>query len=89
MSYITNWVGKRKLEYMVRDFENGVMVATIHPQVSGRDHRSMGLEKWIDQLLDENVKFERVDVVVERFLNGLEYGAYRPGIGEDCGFGRS
>jgi peptidoglycan/xylan/chitin deacetylase (PgdA/CDA1 family) len=37
-----NWTADAA--YMLRDFEEGVMTVTLHPQVSGRGHRLLALE---------------------------------------------
>jgi len=69
-----NWMGD--VDYMLRDFKNGVMVATVHPQVIGRGHRFLGLEKWIDQVLEKGATFARIDEVTAKFLEGHEFGKY-------------
>lgn len=71
-----NWT--EDVRYMLRDFSDGVTVATIHPQVSGRGHRLLGLERWIDGLLDMGLQFSRMDAVAEEFLGGREFGRYTP-----------
>jgi peptidoglycan-N-acetylglucosamine deacetylase len=71
-----NWTGD--VDYMLRDFNNGILVATIHPQVSGRGHRLLGLENWIDGLIDKGVQFARMDEIAEAFLTGTKFGLYEP-----------
>ncbi|MEH7123093.1 polysaccharide deacetylase [Bacillus sp. JJ1503] len=71
-----NWTGD--VEYMLRDFQNGVLVATFHPQVSGRGHRLLGLEKWIDSLIEKGIVFSRLDSIADSFLNGIEFGVFDP-----------
>ncbi len=71
-----NWDGD--IEYMLRDIENGVLVATFHPQVSGRGHRLLGLEKWIDSLIEKGIVFSRMDNIAASFLNGTRFGIYNP-----------
>jgi len=75
-SVFENWLGD--VEYMLRDFENGLLVATIHPQVSGRGHRLLGLENWLDSLIDKGIAFSRMDQVAELYLEGYEFGKYKP-----------
>jgi peptidoglycan/xylan/chitin deacetylase (PgdA/CDA1 family) len=65
--------------YMLRDFENGVATATFHPQVIGRGHRMLGLERWVDELSRMGVAFDRLDRVAEQFREGRAYGKYSPG----------
>jgi peptidoglycan/xylan/chitin deacetylase (PgdA/CDA1 family) len=64
--------------YMERDFAEGVAVITFHPQVSGRGHRLLALERWIDQLAGMGLRFERCDVVVQQVRDGHVFGRYRP-----------
>lgn len=65
------------IRYMVRDIEDGVCVLTFHPQVIGRGHRLLGLERFLDQLVDLGVAFERLDAVCQRFKSGRKYGGSR------------
>lgn len=71
-----NWNGD--IDYMLRDYQNGVLVATFHPQVSGRGHRLLGLEKWLDGLLEKNIVFARMDHIAESFSRGDKFGIYHP-----------
>lgn len=71
-----NWTDD--VRYMLRDFEDGVVVATFHPQVTGRGHRILGLEAWIRTLQDLGVQFARLDHIAEEFLRGRRFGRYRP-----------
>ncbi|MDQ0189363.1 polysaccharide deacetylase [Alicyclobacillus cycloheptanicus] len=75
-SVFKNWTAD--LEYMIRDFEDGVCTITFHPQVIGRGHRLLGLERWLDQLADMGLTFERMDIVAEAFAGGREFGIYQP-----------
>jgi len=74
-----NWV--EDVAYMVRDFDDGVVTMTFHPEVTGRGHRLLGLERMIDRLFALGVRFERCDRVVAQWLAGRAYGAYRPAAG--------
>lgn len=67
------------LRYMLRDFVDGVLIVTFHPQVIGRGHRLLGLERWLDELARLDVAFDRLDRVSEQFLSGRSYGRYSPG----------
>ncbi|MEJ7871899.1 MAG: polysaccharide deacetylase [Rubrobacteraceae bacterium] len=71
-----NWTDD--IAYMLRDFTGGVLVVTFHPQVIGRGHRMLGLEKWLDELARMGVEFGRMDSVAERFLAGQALGEYSP-----------
>jgi peptidoglycan/xylan/chitin deacetylase (PgdA/CDA1 family) len=74
-----NW--REDVAYMLRDFEDGVVTLTFHPEVTGRGHRLLGLERLVDALADLGVVFARMDAVVERWLGGRAYGIYRPQAG--------
>jgi peptidoglycan-N-acetylglucosamine deacetylase len=71
-----NWTDD--VAYMLRDFTDGVLVVTFHPQVIGRGHRMLGLERWLDELAQMGVQFGRMDAVAERFLAGQALGEYSP-----------
>jgi peptidoglycan/xylan/chitin deacetylase (PgdA/CDA1 family) len=64
--------------YMLRDFDNGVVVVTFHPQVIGRGHRLLGLERWLDRLADLPITYARLDTVAAAFKAGTPYGVYDP-----------
>ena len=74
-----NWL--EDLRYMVRDYDDGVCVITFHPQVIGRGHRLLGLERFLDAAAELGVEFDRLDRVAEKFRAGRAYGVYRPGSG--------
>jgi peptidoglycan/xylan/chitin deacetylase (PgdA/CDA1 family) len=71
-----NWTDD--LVYMLRDFEDGVAVVTFHPQVIGRGHRLLALERWLDELGRMGVAFARCEDVARQVLTGRAYGTYRP-----------
>ncbi len=71
-----NW--RKDVDYMLRDFKNGVLVATFHPQVSGRGHRFLGFEKWVDYLIDQGIDFKMMKDVANEFNNGVKFGEYSP-----------
>jgi peptidoglycan/xylan/chitin deacetylase (PgdA/CDA1 family) len=71
-----NWLDD--VRYMLRDFDDGVCVITFHPQVVGRGHRLLGLERFVDQLCELGVQFDRMDHVAEQFRAGRRYGVHRP-----------
>jgi peptidoglycan-N-acetylglucosamine deacetylase len=70
------WIDE--LHYMLRDFENGVVTYTCHPQVIGRGHRMLGLEAWLDELAMLDVRYCRVAEVAAEFSSGVDFGVYRP-----------
>lgn len=67
-----------ELRYMLRDFENGVVTFTCHPQVIGRGHRMLALERWLDEIATLDVRYRRVEEVVAEFSGGEKFGVYRP-----------
>lgn len=75
-SVFNNWLDD--IQYMTRDYDQGVAVVTLHPQVIGRGHRLMGLERWVDQLIDMGVEFARMDRVVQSFRDGDFKVTYSP-----------
>lgn len=74
-----NWTDD--VAYMLRDFTDGILVVTFHPQVIGRGHRMLRLERWLDELSQMGVAFDRLEGVAEQFLKGRSYGEYSPRCG--------
>lgn len=62
------------VRFMLRDVEDGVCVITFHPQVIGRGHRLLALERFVDRLVELDVAFSRCDEVAAQFKAGREYG---------------
>lgn len=56
------------VRYMVREEPGGVCVITFHPQVIGRGHRLLGLERFLDGLDRLGVSYARCDAVAADFL---------------------
>ncbi len=71
-----NW--RDDVAYMLRDFEDGVVTLTSHPEVTGRGHRLLGYERLVDEIRQMGVTFSRMDTVAEAFRAGRAYGQYRP-----------
>jgi peptidoglycan/xylan/chitin deacetylase (PgdA/CDA1 family) len=71
-----NW--RDDVVYMLRDFQDGVVTLTSHPEVTGRGHRLLGYERLVDELRDLGVSFARMDTVAQAFREGRQYGRYRP-----------
>jgi peptidoglycan/xylan/chitin deacetylase (PgdA/CDA1 family) len=55
--------------YMVQTEEEGVLTYTFHPQVVGRGHRMLMLERLIEELKALGATFARMDEVAERFAH--------------------
>lgn len=45
------------VDYLLREVPGGVCVLTFHPQVVGRGHRMLGLERLLDACLERPVRF--------------------------------
>lgn len=70
---IDNWVGE--VRYMTRYVTDGVCTITLHPEVMGRGHRMLGLERFIAEARDLGVEFARQDTVAAQVAAGRCYGA--------------
>jgi peptidoglycan-N-acetylglucosamine deacetylase len=53
--------------YMVQTEEEGVLTYTFHPQVVGRGHRMLMLERLIEELKELGATFARMDEAAEHF----------------------
>jgi hypothetical protein len=73
---LENWLGD--VEYMVRDFSDGVITFTLHPEVSGRGHRLLMLEQLVDIVAQQGLEFSTLADVARQFREGREYGRYAP-----------
>jgi len=62
---LDNWVDD--FRYMVQTDDWGVLTYTFHPQVTGRGHRMLVLERLIEALADLGATFVRVDAAAEEF----------------------
>ena len=51
---------------------------TCHPFVSGRGHRLLALERFIDECLEMGLRFERCDTVAQQVKDGKHFGVYAP-----------
>jgi peptidoglycan/xylan/chitin deacetylase (PgdA/CDA1 family) len=71
-----NWLDD--IEYMTRDFQDGVCTLTFHPQVVGRGHRMLALEAFLDRLQSNGMQFAQLATVAQAFADGREFGRYNP-----------
>ena len=60
---LENWVDD--FRYFARESERGVLTYTMHPQVIGRGHRMLMLERLIDALTELGARFVRMDEALE------------------------
>jgi peptidoglycan-N-acetylglucosamine deacetylase len=62
------WLGE--FEYMMREVPGGVFTLTMHPQVIGRGHRMLLLERLIDAIAaTPNMQFSTLSAAAEAFRN--------------------
>ncbi len=59
------WMGE--FEFMTRHVKNGVYTLTMHPQVIGRGHRFLLLERLIDRFRDSGAGFSTLASAAEAF----------------------
>jgi peptidoglycan/xylan/chitin deacetylase (PgdA/CDA1 family) len=69
---IQNWIDE--VRYMVRDVRDGVCTITLHPEVIGRGHRMLGLERFIAEARALGVSFARQDDIARRVRAGHAFG---------------
>jgi peptidoglycan/xylan/chitin deacetylase (PgdA/CDA1 family) len=62
---LENWVDD--FRYMAQTSDWGVLTYTFHPQVIGRGHRMLMLERLIESLADGGAAFVRMDVAAAEF----------------------
>ena len=62
---LANWLDD--FRYMARTLEWGALILTFHPQVIGRGHRMLMLERLIEQLKGQGATFARMDTVAHEF----------------------
>ncbi len=62
---LDNWVDD--FRYMAATVDWGVLTYTFHPQVMGRGHRMLVLERLIDALAAQRAVFVRMDAAAEEF----------------------
>jgi peptidoglycan/xylan/chitin deacetylase (PgdA/CDA1 family) len=59
------WLGE--FEYMRRHVPDGVYTLTMHPQLIGRGHRMLMLERLIERFKESRASFSRLDEAAEGF----------------------
>jgi peptidoglycan/xylan/chitin deacetylase (PgdA/CDA1 family) len=64
---LENWLDD--FRYMVRETERGVLTYTVHPQVIGRGHRMLMLERLIDGLNEMEARFARLDEALGEMIS--------------------
>jgi len=64
------WMGD--FDYMRSNTQDGVFILTMHPQVIGRGHRMLFLEKILTYMLNTGVRFMRTIDFVQEWKGGHE-----------------
>ena len=67
-----NWLGD--VTWMVRDIASGVITFVFHPQVIGRGHRLLALERFLDDVLDLGVQFHTMETIAGAVAVGQQFG---------------
>jgi peptidoglycan/xylan/chitin deacetylase (PgdA/CDA1 family) len=62
------------LQWMVENVSHGVATFVFHPQVIGRGHRLLALERWLDGVADLDLTFARLDQVAAACAAGRQFG---------------
>jgi peptidoglycan/xylan/chitin deacetylase (PgdA/CDA1 family) len=60
--------------WMVDNVTRGVCTTVFHPQVIGRGHRLLALERWLDEVRDLDVSFARLDDIAAAVHAGVSFG---------------
>ncbi len=60
-------IWRDEFDFMVRDVPNGVFTLTMHPQVIGRGHRMLMLERLIGQFRVAGARFSTMSAAAEEF----------------------
>ena len=68
---LDNWVDD--FRYLVQNAEWGVLTYTFHPQVVGRGHRMLMLERLIESIVGLGGAFARMDAVVAEYESRAPY----------------
>jgi peptidoglycan/xylan/chitin deacetylase (PgdA/CDA1 family) len=69
---LANWVDDYR--YMAQCTDWGVLTYTFHPQVIGRGHRMLLLERLIQTLKDSGANFTRLDIAAQEFDSRAPFG---------------
>jgi peptidoglycan-N-acetylglucosamine deacetylase len=60
-------IWRAEFDYMVREIPSGVFTLTMHPQVIGRGHRLLMLERLIDYFASCGARFTTLETAAEEF----------------------
>jgi peptidoglycan/xylan/chitin deacetylase (PgdA/CDA1 family) len=62
------------VRWMVREVTGGVLTLVFHPQVIGRGHRLLALERFVDGAAELGVRFDTMADVADGVARGLDFG---------------
>ena len=68
----SNWIGD--VEWTVRDVVGGVITFVFHPQVIGRGHRLLALERFLDRVDELGVRFDAMGDIAQAVGAGVTFG---------------
>ena len=63
--------------WMTDHVDAGVATFVFHPQVIGRGHRLLALERWLDQVIERGVTATRMDEIALAVSDGATFGTER------------
>ena len=63
------------IEWMTNNVTNGLANVIFHPQVIGRGHRLLALERWLDRISGFGVEFCQLVDAAKAFNDGVLFGA--------------
>jgi hypothetical protein len=62
------------LQWMTENVAHGVCTVVFHPQVIGRGHRLLALERWLDEIAALNLTFACLHQVAKAVAAGRSFG---------------
>jgi peptidoglycan/xylan/chitin deacetylase (PgdA/CDA1 family) len=62
------------LQWMVENVSHGVATFVFHPQVIGRGHRLLALERWLDEIAELELTYARLDQVAAACAAERQFG---------------
>lgn len=68
------------VEWMAREVDGGVLTYVFHPQVIGRGHRLLALERFCDRVAEFGVRFDTMADIADGVARGLGFGDEAGGV---------
>ncbi len=62
------------VQWMVREVRGGVLTLVFHPQVIGRGHRLLALERFLDAAAELGVRFDTMADIAAASAGGIRFG---------------